>query len=284
MAMPKDLLFIRHGQSEANLLQQADKEGFTDQLPEELRTRPDWMHRLTDKGIEQATIAGEWIADNIGPVEDTFEARYCSNFMRARETAAYIGGMACMWRPHNLIHERDWGHFGMTPRAEQPTVFPITSKLKEEAPLFARFDGGEALADNVTLRVRDFRATVKRKWDGKKLIAVTHGDVIGVVRYVFEDMLPEDWHEVDRDKSQRIGNCAILWYTRQNPEDASDVRDYIGWRRMINPENEAASPFGGQWCELPDRRFMTGKELLASAEHAPRLVANQTELVEAAGQ
>jgi len=170
-----------------------------------------------------------------------------------------------------LVAQRDWGHFGTTPRNERAVKFPRTAQLKENAPLYARLDGGEALADSVTLRVREFRETAKHKWDSKKLIAVTHGDVIGVVRYVFEDMLPEQWHDVDKNKTQRIGNCAILWYTRQNPDDPSDIRPYINWRRMVQPDDPASSPFGGEWQELPDDRFLTGAQLLKSVEKVPRL-------------
>ena len=275
MGLPRDLVFVRHGESEINILQRAEKEGRTLDLPADLRNRPDWMHRLTPRGVEQAKAAGAWILENIGELEG-FEARYYSPFIRARETAARLGGAALKWRKHSMLHERDWGHFGSTPRSEQPERFPRTTRLKRDAPLYARFDGGEALADSVTLRVREFRDTAKRKWDGKKLIAVTHGDVIGVVRYVFEDMLPEQWHEVDADPAQRIGNCAILWYTRTNPSDETDVRPYIGWRRMIQPDDLSRSPFNGEWCELPDDRFMTGGELLASVNRVPRLFPNNT--------
>jgi broad specificity phosphatase PhoE len=271
MGMPLELVFVRHGESEANLLQQAEKTGHVLDMPAELRNRPDWMHRLTPHGVEQAQAAGAWILENIGEIGETFEARYFSSFNRARETAAHLGGAALTWRKHSMLHERDWGHFGTTPRHEQADKFPRTAQLKNDAPLYVRLDGGEALADSVTLRVRDFRDTARRKWDGKKLIAVTHGDTIGVVRYVFEDMLPEEWHEVDKDKSQRIGNCSILHYSRVNPEDSSDIRPYIGWRRIVQPDDLASSPFNGEWRALPDNRFMTGRELLKTVEDVPRL-------------
>jgi broad specificity phosphatase PhoE len=274
MGMPLDLVFVRHGQSEANVLQQAEKDGRVLDLPQDLRDRPDWMQRLTPHGVDQAKAAGAWITENIGDIGDTFEARYYSSFIRARETAAHLGGAALTWRKHSMLHERDWGHYGTTPRNEQAGKFPRTTQLKHDAPLYARLDGGEALADSVTLRVRDFRDTAKRKWDGKRLIAVTHGDTIGVARYVFEDMLPEQWHEVDKDKSQRMGNCAILWYTRTNPNNQDDVRPYIGWRRMIQPDDIPKSPFGGEWQELPDDRFMTSEELLTSVEKVPRLFSD----------
>lgn len=279
MGMPRDLVFVRHGESEANILQMAEEEALRQQTElvltpelEVIRSRPDWMQRLTPRGIEQARAAGAWILENIGDIEQTFEARYYSSFVRARETAVYLGGPEVTWRKHNMLHERDWGFFGTTPRSEQAAKFPRTFQLKHDAPLYVRFDGGESLADDVAIRVRSFRDTAKRKWDDKRLIAITHGDTIGVIRYVFEDMLPEQWHDVDRDTLQRIGNCAILWYTRTNPADATDVRPYLGWRRMIQPDNLAASPFNGEWQALPDDRFMTGAELLESVEKIPRLL------------
>jgi broad specificity phosphatase PhoE len=273
MGMPRDLVFVRHGESEANVLQQAEKEGRSFDLPPELRDRPDWMHRLSPKGVEQAQIAGQWIAENIGDLADTFDARYYSSFIRARETAAHLGGTALLWRKHSMLHERDWGHYGSTVRDQRASIYPRTYQLRKAAPLYARLDGGEALADSVALRVRDFRDTAMRKWDDKRLIAVTHGDVINVVRYVFEDMLPEDWHRAHDDPAQNIGNCAVLWYTRTNPSDVDDVRPYIGWRRMVQPDDLDHSPFNGEWVELPDDRFMSGEELLESVEKIPRLTS-----------
>lgn len=272
MGMPLDLVFVRHGQSEANVLQQVEKDGFAQDLPAELRNRPDWAHRLSPLGVEQAKIAGAWILDNIGDLGQTFEGRYFSPFIRTRETAAHLGGSALGWRKHSMLFERDWGHFGTTPRAQRAELYPKTHHLKREAPLYARLDGGEALADSVSLRVREFRDEIKRKWDGKRVIAVTHGDVMGIVRYVFEDLLPEELHANYKDKSQDTGNCAILWYTRINPTDPSDVRPHVGWRRMIQPDDLPKSPFNGEWQELPDNRFMSGAAMLESVEQVPRLL------------
>lgn len=272
MGMPLEVVFVRHGQSEANIIQQAEKDGREHELASIIRERPDWMHRLTPHGENQAKTTGEWILNNIGDIGEVFEGRYYSSYIRTRETAVGLGGTALEWRKYNLLHERDWGHFGTTPRNEHSTKFPETSRLKKEAPLYARLDGGEALADNVTLRVRNFRDTLKDKWDNKRVIAVTHGDVMSVVRYVFEDMLPEEWHAMDQDKSQKIGNCSLLRYSRINPEDSEDVRPHLGWRQMVQPNDLPSSPFNGEWQRLPDDRFMTGAELLASVENVPRLL------------
>jgi broad specificity phosphatase PhoE len=272
--LPVDVIFVRHGESEANLLQKAEKANRLHDLPLQLRERPDWQHRLTDKGIEQAKVAGKWLLEN-GVDLSTFDARYNSVFLRARETAGYVADPNLPWRPHNMIHEQDWGEYGAIPHSEQEARFPHTYRMRKTASLYARLDGGESKADDVTLRVRQFRDTLREKWSNKRVAVVAHGGYIGVARYVFERQLPEDWDTMDNDDSQELGNCAVVWYTKRNPVKPDDVRPYLNWRLMAQPDDLSKSPFGGEWCELPDRRFMTGTELIASADNIPRLVNNQ---------
>lgn len=283
--VPNLVVFVRHGQSEANVIQQRDKlfvkymeAGDEDaaaalpEIPEALRERPDWEHRLTDKGIAQAQAAGAWLLENMGDVSTVFQGRYHSLFVRARETASYLSSPDCLWRPHNMIHERDWGQYGMTPRSEQEARFPHTYRMKKASPLYARLDGGEAIGDNVALRVRSFRETTKRKFAGKNVIAVTHGDVFTTARFVYERMLPEEVAEMESDPTQRIGNCALMAYASFNPNDPTEKLPYFGWRLMIQPDDLASSPFNGEWQQLPDKRFMSGSELQASVEQFPRLI------------
>lgn len=272
MGAPRNVVFVRHGESEANVLQAADKEGRGSELPEALRMRPDWMHRLTPKGVEQAKAAGRWLLEHYGPPEDYFDAIYCSQFIRARETASYLTAPEGMWRPHGMIHERDWGIFGAVPREKQEELFPHTVHMRKEAAWYARLDGGEALGDNVALRVRDFKQTLFEKWEGRNVLVVTHGDVIKASRYVFEEMLPEQWHAVDRDKSQDIGNCALVCYSEENPDDPADIRNYLNWRRMIQPDDLPASPFGGEWQEIQRSRLMSAAALRETVEVIPRLL------------
>ena len=178
------------------------------------------------------------------------------------------------WRINRMLYERDWGEFGVTPRNQQSSRFPFETEMKKRAPLFARLAGGEAIAETVTLRVQDFRETLRERWSDKRVIAVSHGDIIGgAVRYIFEHMTPEEWQDMSRDKGQDIANCAVLWYSRTNPADPSDVRPYIKWRRMVNPNDLSKSPFGGEWCEVPYQSERTGEEMLADIEQFPRLLS-----------
>ena len=47
MSMPNELVFVRHGQSEANVIQKADKSGIRHEMEEHINDRPDWRQRLS---------------------------------------------------------------------------------------------------------------------------------------------------------------------------------------------------------------------------------------------
>lgn len=277
MAMPNDIIFVRHGQSEANIVQKMSREEIHHEHEEAINDRPDWQQRLSEKGIEQAKIAKLWIDENLGGVK-SFDGRYVSPFLRTRETAAYIGGIdANEWTIDDRIVERSWGVYGIVPRAEQRAHFPLTSKLQQTTPWYVRFDGGESMPD-VYGRFRDFQGTLHREQSGRRVIVVSHGDFINVARYGIERMRPEQWEAIDRDPSLTIRNCSITHYTRVNPEDSDDIRDKITWRRMVYPDNPHESPDDGNWVELPARQRFSGQELLEQAEFAPPLLRDDRQL------
>lgn len=270
--MPIDLVLLRHGESEANIAQRLQKAGRDNEAPEALLQRHDWEHRLTEKGVGQAALAGAWIAQNICPV-NAFDLRYASKFIRTRETAANLGGVSCEWLLDDRLKERDWGIYGTTPYDKRRERYEATEQLRSQNSWYTRLDGGEALADNVLARVRDWFATLHRDASEKRVLAVTHGEFMWTVRGLVEQMLPEEWHDIEKDKTQRLANCAILWYSRANPEDPSDVAPYIKWRRMIYPDDITRSPFGGEWCELPGKRRFTTLQLQESVDEVPRLLS-----------
>ncbi len=274
MAMPNDIVFVRHGQSEANIIQRLTKEGKSHAHESDINDRPDWKQRLSCKGVEQAKNAKLWIDENLDGVE-SFDARYVSPFLRTCETAAYIGGMHVgEWTIDDRIVERSWGVYGIVPRAEQRSHFPLTAKLHSATPWYVRFDGGESMPD-VYGRFRDFQGTLHREQSGRRVLVVSHGDFINVARYGIERMRPEQWEAVDRDPKFTIRNCSITHYTRINPEDQNDIRDKISWRRMVYPEAVEESPDGGAWVELPARQRFTGEELLEQAAFAPPLLEDE---------
>ncbi len=271
MTMPKEITFVRHGQSEANIVQKRDDHHINGDVAQQIFERPDWLNRLSSLGIEQAKNAGAWIDANLGGV-GSYDALYVSPFLRARETAAYIGGLdVAGWTIDDRLAERSWGVYGKMPRAEQRSQFPLTAKEKRLNPWYARLDGGESMPD-VYGRFRDFQGTLHRERSEDRVLAVTHGDFINAARYGIERMTPEEWELIDSDRNYTVTNCMLLQYTRINPNNPDDVRDKMRWRRYINPLDPSASPDGGEWVELSDRRRYTGQELIHQADRAPRLL------------
>jgi broad specificity phosphatase PhoE len=77
MAKPIDLVIVRHGQSEANIIQQAEKRRVDHDQLKEVYDRPDFAQRLSERGREQAIKAGEWLRNNQMPPSH-FDERYVS--------------------------------------------------------------------------------------------------------------------------------------------------------------------------------------------------------------
>lgn len=272
MSMPNDLIFVRHGQSEANIIQKRDDHGVDSTTASDILARPDWRHRLTALGVTQAQQAGTWIEQHVGSLNEV-DALYVSPFLRTRETAAYIGGPEVDgWTVDDRLVERSWGVYGKVTRAEQRSQFPLTAAEKAANPWYIRLDGGESMPD-VYARFRDFQGTLHREQAGRRVFVVSHGDFINAARYGIERMMPEEWELLDEDARYTIKNCTILQYTRVNPQDESDVRDKIHWRRYIYPDVPDSSPDGGEWIELTDRRRYSGAELLAQANQSPNLLS-----------
>lgn len=261
MSMPKDLLFVRHGESEANVIQHYTKNNQEHPDAADVYATPDWQIKLSEKGETQPPIAGKWLLDNLG--HDALEAakKYHSPYLRARQTAALLGipdGEG--WLSDDRVVERSWGIYGTLPLHKQRELFPMTTQHKEVNPWYASLEGGESLASGVLMRQRNLLDSLHREADDVALI-VAHGEFMWVARSDLERMSPEEFEELDKDDAQRIRNCSILHYTRVNPEDPEHVEDRIKWMRFIYPDNPGGSPYDGQWRELTKPKYSTAEML-----------------------
>lgn len=271
MAGPLHTVWVRHGESEHNLAVRASKHDMADLIPPEVFKRPDYEHPLTELGHEQALIAHDWMTENIGDPDTYFDAHIFTTAVRGRQTAAHLAPNA-KWRPHDAIIEQDWGEFGAVPYHERAKRFPHTTEMRRLARFFARLDGGESPFDQL-FRVRDMHRTLNTKYVDKKVLLAAHGGTLAVVRYSQEHMLPEEFHAVEEDRTQMLGNCAILEFSRVNPDDPEDVVPYNRWRRITQPDDFEKSPFGGEWVELPGRREYNGADLMRQAAAFPSLIS-----------
>jgi len=232
--------------------------------------RHDSEQRLTPLGRQQAEIAGGWLASNaVSPRE--FDGRFVSPYYRTMETAALLD-LEATWLPEARLVERDWGEYGSTPAPDRQVQYPGTERMKEASAFFARMAGGESVFDT-SFRVREFLGMCAREYEAKRVIAVAHGEVMWATRFVIERLTPYEWQEMDDDKKQRIGNCSVLQYTRQDPTGSGEVAPSLssGWRRITDPI-EHDSPYGGEWKRLEGKRFLNAAELMAQVEASGHLL------------
>ncbi|MEX2612473.1 MAG: alpha-ribazole phosphatase [Gaiellaceae bacterium] len=135
---------------------------------------------LSDSGREQcrrlaAHLSGEPVA-----------AIVCSPRLRARDTADAIA------EPHRLpvtvldqLRELDFGEFEGRTYEEIAASRPELYERWMTEPTTLRFPGGEGYAD-LHARVADAVAQLRATYDGRMVVAVTHG---GVVRAVLAEAL-----------------------------------------------------------------------------------------------
>jgi hypothetical protein len=69
---PLELVLVRHGQSEGNEAVARSQHGDLSAYTPEFKNKHSSTYRLTDKGIQQAKVAGQWIRENIGDKFDRY--------------------------------------------------------------------------------------------------------------------------------------------------------------------------------------------------------------------
>jgi broad specificity phosphatase PhoE len=269
MAMPRDLVLVRHGQSEANIIQSNRREFPDVPAPEGFHDRHDSRMRLSALGVEQAIATGEWLRAEF---PDGFDRYEVSALARTIETAGMLA-LNGNWRIDDRWRERDWGEYGVLSGAEQQTRFDISHRLKSASKWYWCPPGGESLATGVRLRFEDILETMHREMADKRVIAVTHGEMIEVARFVLERLLPAEWEAQEASKEFKLSNCQILHFTRQDPE-TGELSPRLGWRRSICAWDPSLSWNGGAWEPIGRREF-TDAQLLELVSVYPRLLEEQ---------
>ena len=258
MANPLRLVMIRHGQSEANIVQHAQKLGQKIDLEEKVETRADWRQRLSPRGREQAERARKELSKIYGSL-DFFDSKYTSSFIRARETAVVLSGENLyFWKIDDLLSERNWGIYGRVNMNERVENFPITMRYLYNDPFFMRLDGGDSIFD-VYLRFRSFCERLRREESNQNVLIISHKQLIQSACYLIEGLLPERWNNNQKRDIYDVPNLGAIEYSRVNPMNASDVRENFSWRRVLNLGE--ADGKNGNWEEFDVRGDFSNSEL-----------------------
>ena len=265
MTMPIDLVLVRHGQSEQNFALKAARRGVRSFINEAYRQTPASQFRLSAEGREQAIITGVWLREN---GLDRFDRRYVSDYVRAKETAAYLLLGGPNWYVDPSLREREWGSLeGLSwEQREERIRQDVHVRLKD--PFYWVPPNGESIAQ-LTVRLRVLLDTLHRECSDMRVIVVCHGEVMWALRFMIERMSVSTWMDLEpsEEPGVKIYNCQILHYTRRDPVRGG-VAQHLDWMRSLcpcQPEND-----GPGWQEIKRETF-SNEELLLQAEKSQHL-------------
>lgn len=268
MTMPRHFILVRHGLSEANLLQAQDKIGDASWFTEEHMTYPDSSWRLARKGILQAQASGEFLKEVYEESPDKKFTRFMvSPFTRTRETAANLGLDKARWEENRLIRERGWGEIDSIPRSLFAEKYSYNYAYKERSPLYWQPPAGESIAQVAENRVRNLLSTLHRECSEGTVLAVTHGEFMWATRLVLERWSDEQFAEYDKNEDYKIHNATVLEYTRINPFTGEET-DKLQWVRRSYPIEESPDTFImaiGDWTEFK-RPYLSNQDLFELVE------------------
>jgi broad specificity phosphatase PhoE len=245
MTYPRTLVMVRHGQSEANLVQKGIAKA-----PSGFHQAADVHVRLTNEGRRQAQVAGEWLTEH----GYAFSRHYVSPFFRAIETASKLN-ISNEWLIDDLWRERDWGEYGRYSKDEQEKLFKDSTAIKNQFAWYWKPQGGESLATGVRSRVNSVLTHLSRLEEAEAVIGVTHGEFISTAQFVIEKMTPHQWVERERNEELTIRNANIVEYTRVNPENPNDIRSFYKWGRVTNPWDKNLSHYHGEWYTIQSHKY-----------------------------
>jgi NAD+ kinase len=266
MAMPNELVLIRHGLSEGNIAVDRSKRGDHSAYEGDFINRHSSLWRLSDEGVEQAKKTGDWIRTHLG---FTFDKYYTSDYIRALETAACLDIKDAQWMTEFYLRERNWGDLDRVSVKEREENYSHSMKEREIDPFYWKPPNGESIAD-LSLRIDRVINTLHRECEGKRVLIVCHGEVMWAFRVRLERMSQERFIKLDSsiDPLHRIHNCQIIQYTRINPHKQSEgPTPYLSWMRSFCPQKGIDSP----WEEIIRQRY-SNEELLQRAAKVPRII------------
>ncbi len=266
--LPVALILVRHGQSEGNVANKASQKGDNSFFTPEFRQQHSRTFRLTKKGVEQATAAGQWLRENIAMPVDRF---YVSDYIRAKETAFHLDLPKAEWRVEYQLRERDKALMDNLPADEQKELFTAEEKQYQLDPFLSYPAGGGESIPLMCLRLRtDILEHFARECSDKSLVAVCHGHVARGIQMEVEHLGHDDFIRLDasEDPKDKIRNCQILWYTRRDPDTGKVSGTSVVAVRSVCPWD----PNGDYGWWRIKRHLLTNEDLLAEVEKYPRLI------------
>jgi len=248
MALPLDLVLVRHGQSEGNAAKRLSEKG-DDSAYKTLKERHTRSFKLSEKGREQAKTAGKWLVDEFCSHGQGFGRYLTSEYARAMETAGLLGLPDAKWFRNFYLTERDWGDLEVLTETERHERFGEAMRMRKVEPFFWRPPNGESYAE-LCLRVDRVLLTLHRECSDMRVMVVCHGEVMRAFRVLIERMPQQRFKEIylSKEKEDGVHNCEVMHYTRRDPE-TGEIAGHVNWLRRIRPNDNPIWNTGWQKIE-----------------------------------
>lgn len=268
MALPLDLIFVRHGQSEGNVAKRLSEKGDHSAF-ELLQKRHTRSYRLSKLGREQAEEAGLWLRQEFYDNHAIFDRCITSEYTRAMETSALLKLPNATWHRNFYLSERDWGDLDMLSEVEREEKFGHALEMRLVEPFYWRPPNGESFA-NLCLRLDRVLHTLHRECSDKKVIVVCHGEVMRAFRVLIERMSQQQFKAsyLSKESDDGVHNCEIMHYSRKNPETGM-VEEHTNWIRRVRPTDSPVWNTGWQKIERPK---YSNDDLLRIVSETPNLI------------
>lgn len=265
--MPRNLVLVRHMESEGNVANHRSKLGDDALWTPEFMARHSSSWRLTDLGRLQGGVTGAWIRDEF---PNGFDRGLVSGYVRTMESAGLLDIPNMRWFVEMYLRERDYGVLDVMTAAERRVRYADILARRNADSFCWRPLSGESIAD-LCMRVDRVLATLHREASDQNVIAVVHGEVMWAFRVRLERMTQARWRELDasKDPLDRIHNGQVLHYTRVDPVTGEERPSY-GWMRSVCPTDLTRSR--NDWEPIVRQKF-SNEELLAAVESSSRMIA-----------
>lgn len=205
---PSEVIIVRHGESELNVRKAIAESRHQDEriLLEPIR---DADVALTDRGKEQARSTGLALGKHFPKID----VAYVSPFIRTMDTFHIMEreiGYEIPLNPEDRIREREFGIFSQLTWYGIEKHYPQeAARLKLEGEYYYRPLGGESYPD-MGLRLYNFLHSLYTHQIGRRVLVVTHADVVQMIRKMLERMSEAQLLELNR--TDDVYNCGVTTY------------------------------------------------------------------------
>lgn len=277
MCHPKrELIIVRHFESESNKAIHAIRSGYDYALSEMLKSIAYTQYRLTEEGIKKGEPIGAFLRESF----PTFDRCFSSDMVRAIETGLIVnepGGYYAArdqhtgWEVTPLIRERFWGDLEQ-PGADIDQLVRYHVELRKKQDIFTwQPPNGESF-DAAMHRARTFLRDIHvRRF--KNPLVVSHGDFILALMAVIEGKTSMDVKDGTHFFINDVPpNGAIIHYrtTTEFEDDNPKAHNPFYFEEARETSKEHPTEFG-PWRKIR-HGGKTPEEMRAYIDRYPRVL------------